>query len=128
MKTAPAKMRTALATMRLMTFGRMCRRMMWPVPLPMTRARSTNIRSLSDSVCDRMIRAVDAQLVMPMTMTITISVARIPKNSASAPDDLEDDRREDDGEHERRQDEEEVGDAHEARSRSGRRRSRRRSR
>ena len=53
----------------------MCRR-----PAPMTRARSTNARSLSDSVWERMIRAVDAQLVIPMTMTITKSVVRIPKN------------------------------------------------
>ena len=30
-----------------------------------------------------MIRAVEAQLVMPMTMTITTSVARRPPNSAS---------------------------------------------
>ena len=52
---------------------------------PMTRARSTNIRSFTDSVCDRMIRAVDAQLVMPMTMTMTTSVVRMPKISASSP-------------------------------------------
>ena len=39
--------------------------MMWPGPAPMTRARSTNARSFSDSVCERMMRAVDAQLVMP---------------------------------------------------------------
>ncbi len=74
-KIAAAKVRTVLATMRLVTFGRMCRRMMWPGPLPMTLARSTNIRSLTDSVWARMIRAVLAQLVMPMTTTITISVA-----------------------------------------------------
>ena len=51
----------------------------------MTRARSTNIRSRIDSVCERMIRAVVAQDVMPMTMTMTISVARSPKISASTP-------------------------------------------
>ena len=56
--------------------------MMWRVPLPMTRARSTNIRSFTDSVCDRMIRAVDAQLVTPMTMTMTTSVARMPDELA----------------------------------------------
>ena len=59
--------------------------MMCPGPLPMTRARSTNIRSLTDSVWDRMIRAVLAQLVRPMTTTITIRVALIPKISASSP-------------------------------------------
>ena len=62
MKTAAANVRTAWATIRLTTFGRMWRRMMWPGPLPMTRARSTNIRSLIESVCERMIRAVVAQL------------------------------------------------------------------
>ena len=42
-------------------------------------------RSLrSDSVCDRMIRAVDDQLVIPITMTMTISVIRIPGISVVA--------------------------------------------
>ena len=48
--------------------GRMWRRMMWPRRRPMTRARSTNARSLSDSVWLRMIRAVDDQLVIPITI------------------------------------------------------------
>ena len=48
----------------------------------MTRARSTNIRSLKDSTWLRITRAVVAQLVRPMTMTITSRVARIPNNSA----------------------------------------------
>ncbi len=85
--------------------------MMWPEPLPITRARSTNMRSLTESVCDRMIRAVDAQLVIPMTTTMTISVARIPNTSASTPIEVEDDRGQDDRQDERREDEEEVGDA-----------------
>ena len=79
----------------------------------MTRARSTNIRSRIESVWDRMIRAVVAHDVMPMTMTMTTSVARSPMISASDADDVEDDRREDDREDERRQDEEEVRQAHE---------------
>ena len=59
--------------------------MMWPPPAPITRARSTNERSLTDRTWLRMTRAVDAQLVMPMTMTMTISVTRIPAISASRP-------------------------------------------
>ena len=52
----------------------MWRRMMWaPLP-PITRERSTKGRSFSDSVCDRMMRAVDDQLVMPTTMTIANKV------------------------------------------------------
>ena len=51
----------------------------------MTRARPTNVRSFTDSACERMIRAVDAQLVTPMTTTITSSVTRIPKNSLFSP-------------------------------------------
>ncbi len=51
----------------------------------MTRARSTNMRERIDSVCERMIRAVVAQDVMPMTMTMTTSVARNPMISASTP-------------------------------------------
>jgi hypothetical protein len=82
--TAPANVRIAFATMRFTTFGRMCRRMMWPLPPPTTRARSTNARSFSDSVWERMIRAVDDQLVMPMTTTMTISVIRMPKTSRAA--------------------------------------------
>ena len=70
-RTAPAKISTVLATIRLMTLGRMWRRMIRPGPAPMTRARSTNARSRSDSVWLRMIRAVDAHDVMPMTTTIT---------------------------------------------------------
>ena len=52
---------------------------------PMTRARSTNMRSFTESVCERMMRAIEAQLVRPMTTMITSSVARIPKSSASVP-------------------------------------------
>ena len=59
-----------------------------------------------------MIRAVDAQLVMPMTMTMTTSVIRMPEHLAVVADDVEDDRRQDERQDERRQDEEEVGDAH----------------
>ena len=73
------------------------------------------MRSLSDSVCERMIRAVDAQLVMPMTMTMTNRVVRMPEELGAGADDVEDDRRQDDRQHERRQDEEEVGDAHQDR-------------
>jgi hypothetical protein len=51
----------------------------------MTRARSTNARSFTDSVWDRMMRAVDAQLVMPMTTTMMYKVIRIPKNSEVVP-------------------------------------------
>ena len=51
----------------------------------MTRARSTNMRILTESTWERMTRAVVAQLVSPMTTTITIIVARIPNSSASAP-------------------------------------------
>ena len=51
----------------------------------MTRARSTNIRSFSDSTWLRMTRAVVAQLVSPMTTTMTSRVARIPRNSACGP-------------------------------------------
>ena len=58
--------------------------MMWPLLDPTTRARSTNARSRSDSVCDRMIRAVDDQLVMPMTKMITTSDIRIPNTSVAA--------------------------------------------
>ena len=75
-----------------------------------------------------MIRAVDAQLVTPMTTTMTTRRRRIPKISASDADDVEDDRREDDREDERREDEEEVGDAHEDACPSGRPRSPTRSR
>ena len=60
--TAVANVSTAWATMRFTTLGRMCRRMIRPEPQPMTRARSTNIRSLSDSTWQRMTRAVVAQL------------------------------------------------------------------
>ena len=74
----------------------------------MTRARSTNIRSLSDSTWLRMTRAVVAQLVRPITTTMTISVDRIPNNSRLRADDVEHDRREDQREHDRRQDQEEV--------------------
>ena len=84
-RTAPAKVSTALATIRLITLGRMWRRMMWARLLPMTRARSTNARSRRDSVWLRMIRAVEAQLVIPITTTITTSVIRMPRNSAWAP-------------------------------------------
>ena len=76
--------------------------MMWPPPAPMTRARSTNARSLSDRTWLRTTRAVDAQLVRPMTTTMTMSVIRMPAISASEPDDLEDDRGQDEREHERR--------------------------
>ena len=87
--------------------------MMWPLDAPMTRARSTKARSRSESVCDRMIRAVDDQLVMPMTTTITSRLSRIPANSLEpVPSDVADERRQDQREDERRQDEEEVGDAH----------------
>ena len=76
-----------------MTLGRMWRRMMWPPPAPMTRARSTNARSLSDSVCARMIRAVDDQLVMPMTMTIVIRLQPDAEHLRRArADDVADDR------------------------------------
>ena len=51
-----------------------------------------------------MIRAVEAQLVMPMTTTITSRVARIPKNSRVRAHDVQDDRGEDD-----RQDEGRAG-------------------
>jgi hypothetical protein len=44
--------------------------MMWMPPPPITRERSTKGRSFSDSVCDRMMRAVEDQLVIPTTMTI----------------------------------------------------------
>ena len=89
--------------------------MMWPPPAPITRARSTNIRSLTDRVCDRMIRAVDAQLVMPMTMTMTMQRRPDADDLGLDADDVEDDRREDDRQDERRQDEEEVRHAHEDR-------------
>ena len=102
--------------------------MMWPPPAPMTRARSTNTRSLSDSTWLRMIRAVAAQLVRPMTTMMTIRVARIPRISASEPDDVQDDRGQDQREDERRQDEEEVRDPHQDACRSCHRRSPRRSR
>ena len=114
MKTAAAKVMTAWATIRFTTFGKMCRRMMWPCPAPMTRARSTNMRERIDSVCDRMIRAVVAQDVMPMTMTMTTSVARNPSDLGLDADDVEDDRGEDDRQHERRQDQEEVRQPHQA--------------
>ncbi len=58
---------------------------MWSGPAPMTRARSTNGRSLRDSVCARRSRAHDAQLVMPTTMTITISVVRMPRTVLPVP-------------------------------------------
>ena len=89
--------------------------MMWAPPLPMTRARSTNIRSFTDSVCDRMIRAVDAQLVIADDDDDDQSVARMPATWRVDADDVEDDRGQDDGQDERRQDEEEVGDAHQER-------------
>ena len=111
-KIAPAKVRTVFATIRLRTLGRMWRRMMCaPLP-PMTRARSTNMRSLTESVWERMIRAVEAQLVTPMTTMITNRVARIPKNSASVPTMSRmigaRTMRQDEG----RQDQEEVGEPH----------------
>ena len=102
--------------MRPVTFGRMWTRIIRHGPEPMTRARSTNARSFTDSVCDRMIRAVVAQLVMPMTMTMTNRVVRMPDDLAGA-DDVEDDRRDDQREDERRQDQEEVGDPHDDRVR-----------
>ncbi len=58
--------------------------MMCGPPEPMTRARSTNIRSFTLSACERMIRAVDAQLVMPITMMITTSVIRMPADLAAS--------------------------------------------
>ena len=51
----------------------------------MTRARSTNGRSLSESVWARMILAVEAQLVIPTTMTITKRVVRTPKKTLPEP-------------------------------------------
>ena len=87
--------------------------MMCPLPAPITRARSTNARSFSESVWDRMIRAVDDQLVIPMTITMTIRVIRIPNTSVAAgADEVADDRRQDQGQDERRDHEEEVGDPH----------------
>src|SRR5439155_8733227 len=83
--TAVANVSTDWATMRLMTLGRMWRRMMWPDPEPIIRVWLTNICSLSDRTWLRMIRAVVAQLVRPMTTTMTMSVARIPNSSASGP-------------------------------------------
>ena len=117
MKTAAANVMTAWATIRFTTFGKMCRRMMCPRPLPMTRARSTNIRSRIESVCDRMIRAVVAHDVMPMTMTMTSERRPQPDDLGLDADDVEDDRREDDRQHERRKDQEEVRQAHQARCR-----------
>ena len=83
--TAVANVSTDWATIRFTTLGRMWRRMIRPEPDPITRARSTNIRSLSDSTWLRMTRAVVAQLVRPMTITITIRVDRIPNSSAWGP-------------------------------------------
>ena len=50
----------------------------------MTLARSTNARSLSESVWDRRIRAVEAQLVMPMIRMMTTSWTLMPKKSPEA--------------------------------------------
>ncbi len=111
-RTAPAKTRTVLATMRSVTFGRTCRNIIWRELEPMTRARSTNARSLSDSVCERMIRAVDDQLVSPMTMTMTNRVIRMPRISPSVPNRLVMIGARIERQDERRDDQEEVGDAH----------------
>src|SRR4029077_17513416 len=61
----PPNTSTVLATIRFMTLGRMCRHMMCPGPEPITRARPTKASSFTERACDRMIRAVDAQLVTP---------------------------------------------------------------
>ena len=110
-RMAPAKMSTALATMRPITLGRMCTRIVCQPLAPMTRARSMNARSFTDSVCERMMRAVVAQLVMPMTMTMTMSVVRTPATSP-LPTISEHDGRQDERQDEGRQDQEEVGHAH----------------
>ncbi len=83
--TAAANVSTDWATIRFTTLGRMWRRMIRPLPDPMTRARSTNIRSLSDSTWLRITRAVVAQLVRPITMTITSRVERMPNSCALPP-------------------------------------------
>ena len=112
--TAVANVSTAWATIRFMTLGRMWRRMIQPRPTPMTRARSTNIRSLIDRTWLRMTRAVVAQLVRPMTIDDDEQRRPDAEQLRLGADDVEDDRREDEREHDRRQDEEEVRQAHQA--------------
>ncbi len=110
--TAVANVNTDWATMRFTTLGRMWRRMIRPEPDPMTRARSTNIRSLSDSTWLRMTRAVVAQLVRPMTIDDHDQRRADPEQLGLGPDDVEHDRGQDQRQHDRRQHEEEVGQAH----------------
>jgi hypothetical protein len=59
--------------------------MIQPPDAPTTRARSTNERSRSDSVWLRTTRAVDDQLVIPMTTTMTPRVKRTPNTDTPGP-------------------------------------------
>ncbi len=111
--TAVANVSTDWATIRLMTLGRMCRRMIRPDPEPMTRARSTNIRSLSESTWLRMTRAVVAQRRQADDDHDHHERRADAEELRLGADDVEDDRREDQGEDDRRQDQEEVRQAHE---------------
>ncbi len=59
---------TVLAKISGKTLGSTCRRMMWPSPEPMARARSMNCDSRIFRTSARTRRAVVGQLVMPMMM------------------------------------------------------------
>ena len=65
--------RTMLASMSGSTAGRMWRLRMCASPAPMARARITNFRSRTVSVCDRTSRAVVVQPSAPMTTMIVQS-------------------------------------------------------
>src|SRR5215467_1892697 len=81
-RMAPPITSTVLAKMSGMTFGRMCTRRIRKLDAPSERILVTNCRSRSESVCDRTMRAVVGQPVMPMTK---IMIPRFwPKNAASA--------------------------------------------
>ena len=58
---------TMLASMSGSTAGMMWRRRMWKSPAPMARARMTNFRSRTVSVCERTSRAVVVQPSTPIT-------------------------------------------------------------
>ena len=104
---APEMTSTVLTTINGKTEGKMWRRMMYTLPAPMARARSTNLRSLTDRTWERTSRALPVQYRIPITimmvsrpgpmiatstmangksgMTSTISVKRISRFSTRPP-------------------------------------------
>ena len=65
-KIASEITRMAFTTNKGITNGRMCFMMIWTFPAPMARARKTNLRDFTASVCERTMRAVVVHPKMPM--------------------------------------------------------------